>query len=142
MVPDIVNVGLLSPGFKSKGSITDVKNYRGITVLPVFCKMIDSILKCGVRPKSDIAQCILQRGVTQNSAPINAAFIMEEARTDANDMEEQLIIIMLDAKSAFDVVVHNHMMRRLYHMGIQDIYWSLIQNLHSNPTTSVKGTTI
>jgi hypothetical protein len=65
----------------------------------------------GVRPKSDIAQCSLQRGFTQNSAPINAAFIMEESRRVANDMEEQLIIIMLDAKSAFDVVVHNNIMR-------------------------------
>ena len=42
------------------------------------------------------------------------------------DMGEQLIIIMLDAKSAFDVVVHNNMMRRLYHLGIQDKHWSLI----------------
>jgi len=57
---------------------------------------------------------------------------------EASDMEEQLIIIMLDAKSAFDVVVHNNMMRRLYHLGIQDKHWSLIQNLHSNATTSVK----
>ena len=63
---------------------------------------------------------------------------MEEARKEANDMGKQLIIIMLDAKSAFDVVVHNNMMRRLYHLGIQDNHWSLIQNLHNNATTSVK----
>jgi len=63
---------------------------------------------------------------------------MEESRRKANDMDEQLIIIMLDAKSAFDVVVHNNIMRRLYHLGIQDKHWTLIQNLHSNATTSVK----
>ena len=63
---------------------------------------------------------------------------MEESRREANDMEEQLIIIMLDAKSAFDVVVHNNMMRRLYHLGIQHKHWSLIQNLQCNATTSVK----
>jgi hypothetical protein len=63
---------------------------------------------------------------------------MEEARKEANDMGKQLIIIMLDAKSAFDVVVHNNMMRRLYHLGIQDNHWSLIQNLHNNATASVK----
>ena len=116
VIPNIVKVGLLSPVFKNKGSITDVKNYRRITVLPVFCKIIESILKYRARAKSDIAQCSLQRGFTQNSALINAAFIMEEARREANDMGEQLII-MLDAKSAFDVVVLNNMMRRLYHLG-------------------------
>ena len=119
---------MLSPVIKNKGYITDVKNYRGITVLPVFSKMIDSILKYRAKPKSDIAQCSLQRGLTQNSTPVNAAFIMAESRREANDMEKQLIIIMLDAKSTFDVVVHNNMMRRLYHLGIQDKHWSLIQN--------------
>ena len=91
MIPNIVKVGLLSPVFKNKGSITDVKNHRRITVLPVFCKIIESILKYRVKPKSDIAQCSLQRGFTQNSALINAAFIMKEARREANDMGEQLI---------------------------------------------------
>jgi hypothetical protein len=58
VIPNIVKVGLLSPVFKNKGSITDVKNYKRITVLPVFCKIIESILKYRVRPKSDIAQSL------------------------------------------------------------------------------------
>ena len=89
---------MLSPIFKNKGYITDVKNNRGIPVLPVLCKIIESILKIRVRPISDTAQCSLQRGFTQNSAPINAAFIMEEAGRETNDLWEQLNIIMLDAK--------------------------------------------
>lgn len=56
---------------------------------------------------------------------------MEEAWREVNDLEEQLIIIMLDAKSAFDVVVLNDTTRRLYH-------YLLMPNLHKNATTSVK----
>ena len=53
-----------------------------------------------LRPKWDPQQCPLQRGFTKNSAPL------EEARRKALDIGKLLTIILLDAKSAFDVVVH------------------------------------
>ena len=59
-VPDNVKTGILSPVFKNKGENINVKNYRGITVLPVISKIIDSILKSRIRKKSDPIQCTLQ----------------------------------------------------------------------------------
>ena len=56
IVPDMIKEGLLSPVFKNKGSILDIKNYRGITVLPVFEKIVESILKNRVRQKYDKQQ--------------------------------------------------------------------------------------
>ena len=53
-------------------------------------------------------------------------------------MRETAHFIFLDAKSAFDVVNHNHMMRRLYHMGVQDRHWILINDMHQNATSIVK----
>jgi hypothetical protein len=44
-VPDILKVGLLIPVFKNKGNIAEVINYRGITVLPVINKIIETIIK-------------------------------------------------------------------------------------------------
>jgi hypothetical protein len=49
-----------------------------------------------------------------------------------------LIIILLDAKSAFDVVNPEHLMRRLYHAGISNKIWTLIYSLHSNATSAIK----
>lgn len=46
--------------------------------------------------------------------------------------------MLLDTKAVFDVVNRKHMMRRLYHCGIYDAHWSLINNLHTNARTSVK----
>ena len=39
-VPDSVRTGMLSPVFKNEGGNINVKNYRGIKVLPVVCKII------------------------------------------------------------------------------------------------------
>jgi hypothetical protein len=45
-----------------------------------------------------------------------------------NNAEGQ--VILLDAKAAFDKVIHSHMDRRVYQAGIDDNHWVLIyQNL-------------
>lgn len=61
------------------------------------------------------------------SAPLNAAFILEEARRESWDENTPFIIIMLDAKSAFNVV-HKNMLRKLYH----------INSMHTHAKTSIK----
>jgi hypothetical protein len=44
----------------------------------------------------------------------------------------------LDAKSAFDVVVHKNLLKKLYHLGIQDKHWTLIKSLHTNASSAIK----
>jgi hypothetical protein len=82
-VPDSVRTGMLSPVFKYKGENINLKNYRGKTVLLVVCKIIYSILKLRIRKKSDPIQCTILRGFTERSAPLNATFILEEARRES-----------------------------------------------------------
>ena len=44
----------------------------------------------------------------------------------------------MDAKSAFDVVVHSNLMRKLYNTGIEPNEWMLINSLHQDSVTAVK----
>ena len=66
-----------------------------------------------------------------------AALILEEARRESNDQKKPFILVLLDAKSAFDVVKHKNTMRRLYHYGINNKHWILINSLHTNAMTAV-----
>ena len=106
-IPDLQKTGLLTPMFKNKGSKLHIANYRGITVNSVVCKIIESIMKNRLRPKWDQQQCPRQRGFTKNSAPLNAVFILEEARQEALDIGKLLTVVLMDAKSALDVVHKN-----------------------------------
>jgi len=137
-VPDALKVGLLTPIFKNKGSRHESKYYRGITVLPVMCKLIDTILKQRILPLIEHSQSPLQRGFTAGISPLNASLLVEECYRNCKDEKKPLSIVLLDAKSAFDVVNHKNMMRRLYHIGVTDNHWQLINSLHTNATTSVK----
>ena len=137
-IPDILKTGLLTPVYKKKGEKTHSVNYRGITVLPVVCKIIETIIRNRIRPICDNVQNPYQRGFTQNASPLNSALILEEFIRESKDNNLTAYIILLDAKAAFDVVDHQHMLRRLFQAGIQDKHWTLVQSLHQNATSSVK----
>ena len=137
-IPDILKTGLLTPVYKKKGEKINSVNYRGITVLPVVCKIIEAIIRNRLRPICDNVQNPYQRGFMQNASPLNSALIHEEFIRESKDNNLTAYIILLDAKAAFDVVDHKHMLRRLFQAGIQDKHWTLIQSLHENATSSVK----
>ena len=44
-IPEPLKTGVLTPVFKRKGSKNYSANYKGITILPVICKIIEAILK-------------------------------------------------------------------------------------------------
>ena len=82
--------------------------------------MIECILRNGVQPLILGQQSVFQRGFTASVSPLNAVLILEEVTRECKDQGDPVHLIFLDAKAAFDVVDHNHLMRRLYHTGIND----------------------
>ncbi|VDI59380.1 Hypothetical predicted protein [Mytilus galloprovincialis] len=112
VLPDIIKTGLLSPVFKNKGDKNDAKYYRGITVLPILLKIIEFILRIDLRSGSLKLQSILQKGFTANTSPLNAAIILEEVYREYMDKKLPFYIVLLDAKSAFDVVVLKMLLRK------------------------------
>ena len=137
VVPDALKVGLLTSIYKNKVIKLESKYYLGITILPVLCKIIDSILKQRVSSQLNSVQSTLQRGLTKGTSPLKAALILEEARRESKDQKKPFILVLLDAKSAFDVVKHKNMMRCLYHYGINNKHWTVINSLHTNAMTAV-----
>ena len=117
--------------YKKKGSATDVKNYRGITILPAITKILETVLREEVRPSVELHQNKLQTGFTQNSSPMNCSLVLEEIIRDSRDMKQPLYIAFLDVKVAFDVMSHDSLLSKLFHIEIKGTKWSLIHSLHS-----------
>ena len=110
----------------------------GITVLPVMNKIMEAILKLRIQPRVLSIQSPAQRGFTAKTSPLNTSFITEKLKRNAKDEKDFSIIILLDAKSTFDVVNPEHLMRRLYHAGISNKIGTLIYSLHWNATSAIK----
>jgi len=138
LFPAALKRGVVTPIFKNKGEPNVSGNYRGITILPVIGKVIEAILRDRIAPNIKSSQNIFQRGFTKNSSPLNSAFIVEELYRECHDNRSEMHLIFLDARSAFDVVDHKHLMRRLGHIGVSDKHWSLIDSFHRDSTSAVK----
>jgi hypothetical protein len=55
-----------------------------------------------------------QRGFTKGSPPMNAALPVEEAYRILTDEKQNGNFVLLDAKSAFDKVIHSHLFFAYY----------------------------
>ncbi|CAC5388659.1 unnamed protein product [Mytilus coruscus] len=128
-ISDILKIGTLFPVYRNKGDNKSVKNYRGIAVTPTNSKLIEKIIKKRENPVILKNQNPLQRGFTENTTPLLCELIIEEFDRESKDLTLPTYIALLDGKSAFDVVVHLNLLRRLYQTRISDQSIILIDSL-------------
>ena len=94
------------------GSKNDAINYRGITVLPVISKIVKAVIRDRIQPLIHNMQNPMQRGFMKGSSLMNAALPVEEAYRILTDEKQNWHLVLLDAKAAFDKVMHSHLFRR------------------------------
>jgi hypothetical protein len=69
---------------------------------------------------------------------MNSALPIEESCRESKDNNAILHLVLMDAKAAFNTVIHSHMFRRVFLAGIDDGHWGLIKNLHENAKSVIK----
>jgi hypothetical protein len=121
IIPDCIKIGLVTPVYKRKGDKTHAANYRGITVMPVISKILEVLLLEKLREILDPLRNPLQvqRGFTPGSSPMHCSLLLQEAILDARDKRKPVYIAYLDAKSAYDVVSHPSLLRKLFSSGVE-----------------------
>ena len=101
-ISESLKMGLLTAVFKNNGTRQQAINYRGITVLPVIGKIVETVIKCRTN------NCVLemqnkrQRGFTAGSSPMNSALPIEESYRESRDNNAILHLVLLDGKATFD----------------------------------------
>ena len=61
-VTEALKIGTPTPVFKKKGSCTDAKNYRGITVFPVITQILETVLRDLIQPCIEQQQTVYSEG--------------------------------------------------------------------------------
>ena len=69
---------------------------------------------------------------------MNTALILEEYIRDRHDIQAPTYLAFLDAKSAFDVVSHKSLMRKLFNIGVDENMWTIINSLYQDTRSAVK----
>ena len=131
--PDQLKIALIVPVYKS-GEKDHFTNYRPISLLPIFSKILETILH------SHIISHLDQHKILENSqfgfrkmhsTYMPVALIVEEV-TKAIEENEKVLGLYLDLKKAFDTVNIDILMMKLSHFGIRGSLLSIIQSYFSN----------
>ena len=133
-ITDGLKVGVLTPAFKNKGSNKDAKNYRGISILPIITKIVETLLRNYIQPLIEDVQSNLQRGFTKHSSPMNCSLILKEVTREYNDQRKPLYAAFLTVKSAFDVLSHDS----LFPYRVEGKTWIILHSMHHGAESVVK----
>ena len=137
--PDKLKIAQVTPVFKS-GDTTDPNNYRPISVLTVFSKILEKHIyhellsylnSCNILIDE---QCGFREGI---STSIAIGKFLSGIYEGINDGKFS-IGVFLDLKKAFDCVDHDILLGKLYHYGVRGMEFELIKNFLSNRTQYVK----
>jgi hypothetical protein len=100
-VPKIVKEGIITPVHKTGKDKHLPENYRGITVTNVISSIIEGIIKDRIEPDLAKSQSKLQRGYTEKTSSLNAAFIISETIEYSKENSQELFLVTLDVQKAF-----------------------------------------
>ena len=135
-IPYLLKSGILHPIHKKNKLLNIAGNYRGITIIKIIGKVLDIILAKHQQVAIPSTHN-MQFSFTQGRAPSHATLLMSEAIAQAKDRKAPLFLATMDIQKAFDVVPHNHLLRKLYHEGLTGKWWVLKSSAYADMHTKV-----
>ena len=120
--PDEMKIARIIPLFKS-GDKQNVSNYRPISLLPQFSKILEKIFNNRLMNflNSNNLLYLRQYGFRKNMSTSMAIMELVENITNAMDNGKFTIGVFIDLKQAFDTVDHSILVTKLDHYGIRGV---------------------
>ena len=155
VVPPLLKHSVITPIYKQKQlDVEDVANYRPISQLPIMSKIKERHVTEQLQHhmNDNNINMVFQSAYRANHSTETALIRIHNDVTQALDQNRDVILILLDLKSAFDCLNHTIMINRLREIGISGdmlkwfesylsgrTYSVKINQEYSNPVTSLHG---
>ena len=140
VVPSNWCVGVIIPLFKNKGSVKNVENYRGITLLSVIGKLFTLALNERLSKFLDntAARGEEQIGFRPGYSTLYHIFVLHTLIGLYLHNKKRLYCCFIDYSKAFDLIDRVTLWRKLMNVGIQGNVLRVIYNLYLNAKSCVK----
>ncbi|XP_054289739.1 uncharacterized protein LOC129005016 [Macrosteles quadrilineatus] len=117
--PDVLKVARTIPIFK-KGDPSDPSNYRPISILPVFSKVLETVMKRQLVKYFEDNNLLsdAQHGFRSGRSTTTALMNLTDLISDAFECNDSVMLRLCDLSKAFDVVSHNILLGKLKKYGI------------------------
>ena len=140
-LPQDWRVHLINPIHKS-GNKASIKNYRPISLLSSISKVLEKIVYQNIIEFVNTCVSPCQFGFLPNRSTLQQLILFFECRFEKLCYARQVDVIYLDFKKAFDSIVHNILLHKLWSFGITDNLWEWLCAYLTNRVqcVSVNGT--
>ena len=137
--PNRLKVALIIPIYKS-GSKLEVTNYRPISILPFFSKIIEKIMHKRLMSFLENNNTLYkhQYGFQKNKNTSHAVLDLYADLINAIDNKKIACSVFLDFAKAFDTVNHAILLKKLEYYGIRGISNNWFKSYLSNRSQKVK----
>ena len=137
--PDAWGEGYIVPLHK-KGSIENVENYRGITLLSVIGKLFTNILNTRLNDWAENYHVYVeaQAGFRKGMGTMDNIFVMHSLISHCINTNKKLYSAFIDFKKAFDFVVRDVLWFKLIQNGVRGKILNVIQAMYRNIKSRVK----
>ena len=121
IVPQQFKVAKVIPIFKS-GSKFSTDNYRPISLLPVFSKVLEKIMcnRLSNFLESNNLLCKNQFGFRKDHSTVHPLTYFINFIAESLNKKEHTIAIFCDLKKAFDLVDHGILIKKLFNIGVRN----------------------
>ena len=127
--PDALKVAKITPIYKT-GDKTLLNNYRPISVLSVFSKILEKIFYTRLIKHLNSYKILneSQYGFRQNRSTAMALIDLVDHITSALDENKYTLGVFIDLKKAFDTVDHNILLSKLNCYGIRGLPYQWVKS--------------
>ena len=138
VVPEYMKMAKVTPIFK-KGSPTECSNYRPISVLPVFSKVLEAAVLARLVSFLDAHQILSpqQYGFRRGRSTTDAVQALLDFVWEAAEEGEDVHATMCDLSKAFDTLKHDILLEKLEHYGIRGKPHQLFESYFRNRRQAV-----
>jgi len=115
MFPDCLKIAKVIPIFK-QGDKTDIGNYRPISILSTFSKILEKLICKRTHSFLDKNSVIIptQHGFQLAYSTTHAMLDILTASLDKINLNQCSALLLLDLRKAFDTVSHDLLLKKLY----------------------------
>jgi hypothetical protein len=108
---------------------SDPDNYRKITLLPVLCKLFETVLlnRSDKFIISDNKVGKLQGAAQEGASCLHTSLLLKETIQNKVDEDGSVHVIFLDARKAFDCAWSDALFVRLYELGVNGKLWQILK---------------